>query len=516
MRKGMRWSDGTPVTSDDVKWWYENFILNTDLNAKPPGAWLAGGKVMEMEFPDPLTFRAKFSTPKPMFLFGLTRQTGMLPGHYLKQFHANLTEDKAKLEADTKAAGFDKWTAYFTDKEGWFSNPDRPSLGPWVAKNGISSERFLMERNPYFFAVDSAGNQLPYIDKINHRLFETPDVFDLWIVNGEIDFQSRHLQVGNFTLYKEAEAKGDYKVAVGVAASHIGLNPNHSSKNPLISEFFQNRNVRIALNVAMNREEINELVWNGLLKPRQYSPLPVSPQYSEKAATAYIQHDPAMANKLLDEAGYDKKDADGYRLWKDGSGPVSFIIEGIFATGSNEDDTAQLVVKYLKEVGVKASYKSLERSLYEERYNANDIDCGFWGGDRTVLPLVPEAPIFRGTMIDRPWAAGWGILQNLGADNPNASKPPDGYFITKIWDLWSQISVEPNPEKQNQLFSQIMDIWAEEVPMVTLLGEAPSLAIVKNGFRNFVEGFPNDDTTGDENVYNTETYFWDEPEKHAG
>jgi peptide/nickel transport system substrate-binding protein len=284
----------------------------------------------------------------------------------------------------------------------------------------------------------------------------------------------------------------------------------------LLAEFFQNRDVRIAMNLAMNREEINELVWSGLLTPRQYSPLSVSPQYNEKAANAYIQYDPAEANRLLDAAGYDKKDAEGFRLWKDSSGPVSFVIEGIFATGSNEDDTAQLVTKYLADVGIMATYKPEERSLYEERYNANDVDCGFWGGDRTVLPLVPEAPIFRGTMVDRPWASGWGIYFNIGQDDPNAVKPPEGYFINKIWELWDQIAVEPSPDKQNELFAQIMDIWAEEVPMVTLLGEMPSLAIVKNGFRNFVTGFPNDDTTGDENVYNTETYFWEDPASHTG
>lgn len=518
LRPGAKWSDGTPMTSGDIQWWYENVLKNKDLTPAVPADWSAGNPrvLMEMEFPDDYTFKAKFVAPNPFFAYRFTRNPGAVPGYYMKQFHADLTDDKAKLEADMKTAGFDNWTVYYLeDRDRWWSNPERPSLGPWLSKNTISNELFLMERNPYFFAVDGDGNQLPYVDKINHRLFETPDVFDLWIVNGEIDFQGRHVQTGNFTLYKENEAKGDYKVLVGIAASHIGLNPNHSSKNPLLAEFFQDRNVRIALNLAMNREEMNELVWSGLLKPRQYSPLTVSPQYYEKAETAYTQYDPVQANKLLDEAGYDKKDADGFRLWKDGSGPVSFIIEGIDPTGSNGDDTAQLAAKYLAAVGVKAAYKPVERSLYEEHYNANDIDCGFWGGDRTVLPLVPQAPIFRGTMIDRPWAAGWGIFVNLGEDAPNASKPPEGYFIWKIWDLWDQIAVEPSPDKQNELFRQILDIWAEEVPMVTLLGEMPALAIVKSGFRNFVAGFPNDDTTGDENVYNTETYFWEEPDKHT-
>jgi ABC-type transport system substrate-binding protein len=94
-------------------------------------------------------------------------------------------------------------------------------------------------------------------------------------------------------------------------------------------------------------------------------------------------------------------------------------------------------------------------------------------------------------------------------------EPPADHFIWKIWNIWDKIAVEADPVKQNELFFQILDIWYEELPMITCLGMLPSLAIVKNGMHNFIAGFPNDDTTGDENVYNTETYFWDEPEKHV-
>ena len=135
----------------------------------------------------------------------------LLPGHYLSQFHADLTEDPDALQAQVEAAGFNAWNEYFEDRTWWYLNPDRPVLGGWVAKNGLSDELFIMERNPYFFAVDAEGQQLPYVDTINHRLFETNDVFDLRIINGEVDFQSRHVNLANFTLYKENEEGGDYQ-----------------------------------------------------------------------------------------------------------------------------------------------------------------------------------------------------------------------------------------------------------------------------------------------------------------
>ena len=93
---------------------------------------------------------------------------------------------------------------------------------------------------------------------------------------------------------------------------------------------------------------------------------------------AYTEYDPELANELLDQAGYDQRDANGYRMWKDGSGPVEFIIESIWEPGSQTEDAAQMVTKYLQDVGLNAVYKYVERSLFEEHYLANELNVGFW------------------------------------------------------------------------------------------------------------------------------------------
>lgn len=518
LREGTKWSDGTPLTTADVEWWYKYEIMDKTLNPNVPAQWRTGpnpGVPMELEVIDDFSFKLKFAHPNPMFIYRLTRGITMTPGFYMQKYHMDLVEDKAALEAEVKEKGFDSWDKYFLDdRNRWELNPERPSLMPWLSVNTLSSELFLMERNPYFFATDPEGNQLPYIDKIQHRLFESVETLNLWIVNGEIDFQARHTSFGNYTLYKEGEAKGDYRVLLGIHANHLAIQPNHTTRDPKLREFFRNRDVRIALNLAMNREEMNELVWDGMLKPRQYSPLPFSPQYYEPAEKAYIEYDPDRANEILDSLGYDQRDAEGFRMWKDGSGPITFNIEGTAQTGTPDEDTVLIAIENLRDIGIKAAYRSVERSLYTEHYESNDIEAAFWGGDRTVLPLVPEAIIFRGVQIDRPWACAYGLYWN-DPNDPNAEEPPEDYFVKKIWDIWAEVAVEPDPAKQTAKFQEILQIWAEEVPMIGLLGETPSPCIVKNGLRNFVEGFPNDDTTGDENVYNTETYFWEDPENHT-
>lgn len=510
LREGMKWSDGSDFTTDDWKWWHENVLLNTTINKTPPAAWSTGTPrvAMKAEFPDKYTAKFTFQDAKPLFAYTVTREQPFTPSAFMKNLHADFAPDKAKLDADAKAAGFDSWDLYFVDRNNWWTL-GRPTTGPWMATNDLAQQQFVMERNPFFWQVDSQGQQLPYVDKITHLLFETPDAYNTRIVAGEVDFQARHVSIGDYTLLKENEANGKYKVLLGVSANHIAFQPNHTAKNPKIREFFQSRDVRQALSLAINRQEINDLAFNGTATPRQYSPLKESPQYYEKLSNAFIEFDPAKANQLLDSAGYDKKGADGIRLWKDGSGPVQFVIEGTAQAGSPDEDAIQTIVKYFADVGVKATYKSQERSLYTERYTANEIDSAYWGGDRTLLPIV--APwIFLGSMVDRPWAAAWGAYYNNPKD-ANGEEPPADHFIRKIWDIQAKIDVEPDDAKRNDLFKQILDIWAEELPMIGVLGELPQPAIVKEGFMGYKENRPIDDTTEDENLDNTQTFYWSSP-----
>ncbi|MCC6453559.1 MAG: ABC transporter substrate-binding protein [Caldilineaceae bacterium] len=523
LREGMKWSDGEPFTTANIQWWYDNELLNVDLTPSPPAKYSTGPDrdVVQLEVVDDVTYKMTFVDPKPLFIYEMGRVSpgdngneGLyVPGHYMAQFHQELTDDADGLAAQIKEAGFESWVQLYIDRNNWYLNPDRPSIGPWIAKNQLSSELFLMERNPYFFAVDAEGNQLPYVDTVNHRLFEQDDVFNLWIINGEIDFQARHVSIGNFTLFKESEVDGDYQVVLGAASGHQALQLNQTTKNERLREFFQNRDVRIAFSLAVDREAINELVFDGLLTPRQYSPLSTSPNYYPKLSDAYIEYDPEQAGALLDAAGYELG-ADGLRVWNDGSGePISFNIEGTAMAGSNDEDAVQQVIRYLADIGITATYKALERALYTEHYQANEIEAAWWGGDRTVLPLA--APIiFIGTQPDRPWCPAWSYYR-LDPTDPAAEEPPEGHWIWELWRIWDELAQEPDPTTQNEMFTQILDIWAEELPMIGYLGESPAPVIVKNGVRNYLPGFPIDDVTGDEHLLNTETYFWEDPENHV-
>ena len=131
----------------------------------------------------------------------------------------------------------------------------------------------------------------------------------------------------------------------------------------------------------------------------------------------------------------------------------------------------QLIVKYYGDVGVKCAYKYTERSLYESREAANEMDCGSFSADRTVMPFLAgdNDSIFTGTNTQRPWACAWALWHN-NPEDPNGQEPPADHWILDMWNLWNESMVEPDSDTRNELFFQILDIWKEEMPMQGYLG----------------------------------------------
>ncbi len=518
LRKGTKWSDGTDFTSADFIWYWQYHLQNKDITASPPSQFSTGTplELSTWSAPDDYTVVFTFTTPYPLFHYKVIGHQNwpFRPSEYMKQFHIDFT-DEATLTAMATESGQDTWYALYDYHDDWYMDAARPTINPWLPTNTLDNELFIVERNPYFWQVDPEGNQLPYVDKVTHRLFETPDVFNMWIVNGEIDFQYRHVDKGNFTLFKESEESGDYTVSIGTSANHFVFTPNLASQDERFNEFFGNVDVRKALSVAVNRDEINELAYNGLGTPRQYSPLSTSPQAYPEMSDNLIEYDPEMAASLLDGAGYDAKDAEGYRVFADGSNEtISITIESTFEAGSPDEDAVLMMIKYFGEVGLKAQYKYVERSLYTEHYESNQVGATSWGGDRTVMPIVTPT-IFDGSTVDRPWAGAWGLWR-LNHNDPNGEEPPADHWIWTIWNAVDEIAIEPDEETRNDLFKTgVLDVWKEQLPMIGYLGEFPALTIIKNSLHNYLPGFPNDDIVKDEHLQGPQTLFWDNPEEHT-
>ncbi|MCC6458231.1 MAG: ABC transporter substrate-binding protein [Caldilineaceae bacterium] len=519
LREGLKWSDGTPMTTDDFLFWYNDFQLNSDLTPSPP-EWLTsvvdGERVpLEMTAPDDLTIKVTFSSPNSLFYLsgGIVNNIPAMPSHYLKQFHIDYTEDQAGLEAAVGEAGLGSWAELFLAKNDARLNVELPTHAPWIQDNPWTDEYVTMTRNPYYWGVDEAGNQLPYMDTVSFRLFQDPSVLVLWIANGEIDCQSRHVNFTDLTVLKESEARGDYAVQSWRWTAVLGIHFNMTAKNPQLRELFQERDFRIAVSLGVDRERLNDLNYDGFGTPMQYGPPVESPLYSEKLTNAYLEYDPDRANQLLDDLGYSERDAEGFRLFKDGSGER---IRWTMLGAAQASDDSLLTLEFLKELGFDVNYRGVDRSLSIEQHQSNDVECTMGFMDRNLVPLAdPQIWIKHTNIDDRPWANAWTAWR-VDPNHPIAEEPPADHWIWDIWNLWDEIRSNPNEEERNALFMQILDIWAEELPSVGFLGEVPRLVIVKNGLKGVHAGYPWDCcSTIYEYIIDDTTWYWEEPENHT-
>lgn len=501
LRDGLKWSDGAPFTTEDVQFWYDEYYMG-EIGGQATQITL-GGEPMELEVVDALTYTVRFPIPNPLLPIAIAKSTlgswagptMAAPKHYLAQYVPHLTEDQAIIDAAIEEHGVEVWTQLIDGSNapigGWFYNSEVPTMCAWLSKNHPSNDPWLAERNPYYHAVDTEGNQLPYIDGWTHSWFDDSSVFDLMIAQGQIDAHIRHVNAANFTFYKENEEAGDYSVLLWRAASTNAFFPNISHKDPVLREIFSDARFREALSISIDREELNALIYEGLLEPRQASPVSGSPNYDPEFETRWTEFDVDRANALLDEMGLTERNGDGIRLRPDGE-PLAFTILFSDALGEQRNDEVTLVEGYWKELGLAVSQELVERSLYETRTAAGDVDMGVWSADRNSV-VMADTTRYTAEQNDGPWAplfgAWWANLSD-GAQE----EPPEGHIIREIWSLWEQTQSEPDEAARNALFQQMLDIHKEQPFMIGTVGEAPAPFIVRNNVGNIQGGHITDDT----------------------
>ena len=397
LRKGARWSDGAPFTADDIVFWYKDVITNHDLTPSLP-TWMqnADGTAAKVEKIDDTTVQFTYDRPATLFLSEIANQDGpdqsyamFLPAHYLKQFHPAYTKME-DLDRLAQAASFKSWTQLFAAKATPASNPDRPSMAAWVPVSRISDPVFTIRRNPYYIGVDTAGNQLPYIDEVRFTYFADQQALNLAAIAGDFDMQARHIQMTNYPVLKEHEKDGKYRVLIwptfGGSDAIVAINSTYTG-DPVLGKLLATKDFRVALSYAINRDEIKESVFLGLGEARQPVPAPSHPYFPGKEwATKYTEFNPDLASKMLDALGLSKRDAQGVRLMEDGK-PLTVEINVVPAFGA-WPDVGQLVARDWQAVGVKAVVQIRERALTLTMRIANQLQTEIWNEDTTAFPFT--------------------------------------------------------------------------------------------------------------------------------
>ena len=364
------------MTSEDVHFVYEDIYMNEQLTPVFPthfrNGFRADGEPMKLEIIDDYTFKITFTEPYGGFLRALTIEgwngyTELIrPSHVLKKWHTKYTPIE-EMKADLERLNLkDEWWQVFADKNcnNWdVTNPrcaGYPGLYPWIGVKTDSSNVLTFERNPYYFKVDTKGQQLPYIDKIVSQQVENVEMVNLKVLTGEVDFLRESTALVKIPLYKENEEKAGFRVVLldmHVDSSSMQINQTFGDEK--WQKVAQDVRFRQALSLAVNRQSIIETVYYG------YASLPV-----ETMGEEWSQFDPEKANALLDEIGMTNKDADGYRTYPDGS-PFEILLEH----GAHAPDlapVADLLIGYFKDVGIKLTVKQIDPNLWDQKGNANE------------------------------------------------------------------------------------------------------------------------------------------------
>jgi peptide/nickel transport system substrate-binding protein len=482
LRKGIRWSDGEPFTADDIMFWYEDMILNDDLYPVKPIEWSPGGKLMKVEKIDDYTVRLSFAVPYPLAIYRLAHETGGIfaPKHYLKNFHPKYTPIE-ELNKRAKSEGLNTWVQLFGKYNDWLQGA--PTLRPFMlTKKGLDYLTF--ERNPYYWEVDTAGNQLPYIDKIFVRVVQDINMMDLKAIAGEADFAGRRTALENYTLYKENEKKGNYRVLLwpGVWGSQMNIMFNLTYKDDIVlRDIFRDVRFRKAMSLAINRDEINQMLYFGLAVPRQVTVIPQSPYYEESFANVYIDYNPQEANRLLDEMGL-KKGPDGYRLRPDGK-RLEILVE--YTPEASRDKMLEMISHYWSNIGVKTEVREIARELQPSRAKGNLIQVGVWTADRCSF-LFPFQPYWWVPM-DYDWENTWCPLwaQWYVTGGKAGEEPPKE--LKNLLKLWERMQTTLSDKERIRLGKEILKSNAENLWTIGTVGLAPQPIIAKNNLRNIPE-----------------------------
>ena len=329
LRRGHKWSDGHPFTSEDFRYWWEDVANNDKLSPKgPPEVMLVDGEPPVVTFPDEVTVRFAWSKPNPRFLPTLAQARPNFiyrPAHHLKTYH-DAYGDAEKIATLIHENGARSWAELHNryDNLYKFDNPKLPTLQPWMNTTPKNGRRYVLARNPYFHRFDAEGRQLPYFDEVDLSV-ASGGLIPAKVKAGEIDLQARGLAFDQAATLKRGEEEGDYAMRLWSAgtASDIALYPNLTYTDPVWREVLRDVRFRRALSLGIDRRIINRSLYFGLARESATAPLPSSPLYDAALSQAYAAYDPEEANRLLDEMGLTERRGDGIppaARWAPGGG----------------------------------------------------------------------------------------------------------------------------------------------------------------------------------------------------
>lgn len=508
LRKGHRWSDGHPFTTEDFRYWWEDVANNKELSpAGPPRELIVEGEAPKFEVLNETTVRYSWSKPNPHFLPRMAATSPLFifrPAHYLKRFHKKYNPKIAQAEAAGTAKR--RWSAVHNRMDNLYEsdNPDLPTLQPWMNTTRMPADRFVAVRNPYFHRVDEQGRQLPYIDRMVFSVAD-PKLIPAKAGSGEADLQARDLNFNNYTFLKQGEKTNGYRTLLWQAGrgSHIALYPNLNVNDPVWRKLLRDVRFRRALSLAIDRSLVNQVLYFGLAIEANNTVLEASPLYRPEYRTAWARYDRKEANRLLDEIGL-KRRGQGVRRLPDGR-PLEIIVETA-GESTEQTDVLELIRETWREVGIKLYSKPSQREAFRNRIFAGETVMSVWSGWDNGLPTADSPPdeLAPTSQVQLQWPKFGQYFETRGK-NGEAPDIPEVEELDALYHRWMRSATE---EERARVWHRMLEIHAEQQFVIGIVSGVPQPVVVRDTLMNVpAKGFYNWDPGAFFGIYHPDT-FW--------
>ena len=494
LREGHKWSNGEPFTSEDVRFWLEDLQQNVDIAGDLRSEFLLGGEPIAIEVVDDTTFTFVFAAPAPGFLGTLATVywQPFQPDEWMKQFHPDYAAD---AQAKAEEFGFEDPVSAVLGMWGCTSNW-KDCGSPWLTGTGEvwtptleshilvdeSTEVRRLVANPYFHAVDTTGQQLPYISEINEELIDNSETHILKISNGETDYKTQGLGVDDFPTLSEKQEDGGYTAQLAPSSgANVFYAFNLGIADSELSEIFNDVRFRQAFSLALNRDEINELIYFGQGVPQQATPIDPNTVgfVTDEQLSAFTGYDPDGAQALLDEMGLEP-DSEGCRVEVN----LSFSDQG------SSPELHELTTGYAQDVGICLNVKQITSDEYRESAARNELEMLTWANDGTtgayVVGVTEQLVPQFGEFFNPGPALHWEAAVK-GIDNGvTPVDPPED--VVELVELVQQFqSLELGTAESDEVGAQIVDIHVNNLWKIGTVGSIPNPTIRRDVLVNVPE-----------------------------
>ena len=490
LRKGMKWSDGAEFTADDIEFWYDHVLCDQAVTPRIP-VWLQSeGAPPGFEKRDAQTFRFIFGKPQPFFLKHLAHPHGAEMTRYPKHDLVNRDQrpDFKKRAESGFPGGIQQDFPGCVCDLCW--DLERPSLNAWVPcqKNEHS---IVFNRNPYYWKIDLAFKQLPYIDQVEFRLFHSPHAFVKAIKNGEIHYIDSYLsflqRISNLNHHNSGQMY--YDINLFASESNVmvlGLNLCHP--DPERRALFQNKQFRIALSLAIDREKIITQILGGQVRPCQPAPSSESPYYHENLATQYTAYLPDSSRKLIDSVR-ESFPGDRERTGR----PVRLTLNAIIPEEVSYLYLWKEILPFIrsqwKRLGIDLNDQVLASREFQQRIRDGNFDMVIGPGYGGIDPVIDPSLYFP--YDQHSWYAyPWAMAFQSGDPAHSNSEPPVPRDALKQMALYEDMTHTIDPDRQKEMMKQMLDLSAEAFYVIGISEMPDRTAWVRSDSYNVLPVMP--------------------------